>query len=251
MVFIPRIPPLQRAGAFMPNISLTLVAFVNRSSEIHKNKYDYSLVDYKNSKDKVKIICPIHGIFEQVAGEHIRGKGCKKCAMDYFKIDTKIFIERSNLKHKNKYDYSLVDYKNSKDKVKIICPKHGIFKQSPAKHINGTGCPYCRLSRGEMLIKNFLIENNVTFYPQKKFGECRNKLPLPFDFYLPDYNICVEYQGEQHIKPVKFFGGIDNFKKTQSRDLIKKEYCNKNKIRYLAIPYFDNPIDILKKELNL
>ncbi len=117
--------------------------FIEQVSPIHKNKYDYSLVDYKCSKTKIKIICKTHGEFEQTPGSHLRGQGCPKCASTGMKKTTKGFIKEAKLIHGDKYDYSMVDYKNRVVKIKIICKIHGKFEQSPAGHLSGFGCFKC------------------------------------------------------------------------------------------------------------
>jgi len=109
---------------------LTTKEFINRAEKIHRNKYDYSLVEYVNTKTKIKIICKKHGIFEQTPNNHLCGKNCPKCH-DYNKLTTKEFINKAEKDHGNKYDYSLVEYVNTKTKIKIICKKHGIFEQKP------------------------------------------------------------------------------------------------------------------------
>jgi ribosomal protein L37AE/L43A len=114
--------------------------FIKLCSNIHNNKYDYSLVNYTGNKNKVKIICPHHGVFEQSPNHHKNKRGCPSCANKHadktFKVD-------SNKIHKNMYDYSLVNYINSHTKVKIICPYHGEFLQTPNSHKSGSGCPIC------------------------------------------------------------------------------------------------------------
>ena len=105
---------------------LTTEEFVKKTKNIHKNKYDYSLVDYKYSKLKVTIICPKHGEFEQIPNAHLMGQGCPKCGGTH-KSTTIEFIQKAKLIHDKKYDYSLVDYFGSKSKVIIICNKHGNF----------------------------------------------------------------------------------------------------------------------------
>lgn len=90
---------------------------------------------------KVKIICPLHGIFEQTPISH-RINGCSECSGNK-KMNNNTFIEKSKNIQKNIFDYSLVEYKNNRTKVKIICKKHGIFEQSPEKHLIGQGCPTC------------------------------------------------------------------------------------------------------------
>lgn len=116
-------------------------SFIAKSKKIHNDKYDYSLVDYVNAKTKVKIICPIHGIFEQLPNNY--KNNCPKCSVEKITFNTFDFIERSKELHKNKYDYSLVEYKNALTKVKIICSIHGVFEQKPCHHFNGHGCKKC------------------------------------------------------------------------------------------------------------
>jgi len=125
---------------------LTNGEFISRSISIHGDKYDYSLVEYKGSNIKIKIICPNHGIFEQIANNHLNKVGCKDCS--YIEISKKYnkglesFIRDSSTKHGDKYDYSLVKYKNNKTKVRIICKEHGPFEQRPDLHLY-SGCPIC------------------------------------------------------------------------------------------------------------
>lgn len=123
--------------------------FITKAKIKHNNKYDYSLVEYINCKTKVKIICNEHGEFLQTPDSHIQGKNCSKCTGNY-NYTTEEFIVRSNIKHNNKYNYSLVKYNNCKDNVKIICPVHGIFEQKASNHVNnGYGCNECgKIVRG-------------------------------------------------------------------------------------------------------
>lgn len=114
--------------------------FVIRSNKAHNNKYDYSLSLYVGGHTKVKIICPEHGLFEQKPNDHMRGIGCKVCK-GY--INTEQFIEKANIVHSGKYDYSLVVYKNMPSKVRIICLTHGVFEQSAHNHLKGQGCVKC------------------------------------------------------------------------------------------------------------
>jgi len=117
--------------------------FIKKAISVHGDKYDYSLVDYVNIRTKVKIICPEHGIFEQQPHSHLKCSGCSKCAIIKIRSTTQQFIEKAIGIHNNKYDYSLVDYKNTRTKVKIICPVHGIFEQTPHNHLSGQGCNKC------------------------------------------------------------------------------------------------------------
>jgi len=227
--------------------------FTKRAIETHGNKYDYSLIDYKSSHKKVKIVCPIHGIFEQKPYLHLNHRGCRKCDNINKSIrcrsNTEEFIKKSKSIHGNKYDYSLVEYGNNGfHKVKIICPIHGIFEQKPSYYKNG--CPYCRNSRGEMEIMNILDNENIKYESEKRFYDCCNKIPLPFDFYLPEYNICIEYDGIQHFEPIKYWDGDKGFLYIKNNDKIKNKYCKNNNIKLIRIKYNNKTVyDTIKNEL--
>jgi len=120
----------------------TTEQFIIDAKKVHGDKYNYKLVQYKNARTKVKIICSIHGTFEQKPSYHLQGNGCSKCAGN-IKKSTEQFIIDAKKVHGDKYNYSLVQYKNAKIKVKIICPIHGIFKQNSINHLQGCGCPKC------------------------------------------------------------------------------------------------------------
>lgn len=109
---------------------------------MHNKKYDYSKVEYKGTNKKVAIVCPIHGEFSQLPKVHRKGQGCPKCDKSY-KLDTKSFIRKAVERHGNTYDYSLVNYKLSTDKVTIICKEHGSFSIKASSHLMGQGCPVC------------------------------------------------------------------------------------------------------------
>lgn len=95
-----------------------------------------------------------------------------------------------------------------------------------------------------MVIKDFLDNNNIKYIQEKTFSGCRYYYCLRFDFYLPDYNCCIEYDGEQHYKEVDFFGGEKGYEERKRNDSIKNKYCKENNISLLRIPYFDfNNID--------
>ena len=122
-------------------IKLTKEDFINRASKFHRNKFDYSKVDYVNYRTKVCIICPKHGEFWQTPESHLR-YGCDKCAKERFPTQEDFIIASKKI-HGDKYDYSKVKYKNNKTKVIIICPEHGEFEQRPNDHLKGCGCPKC------------------------------------------------------------------------------------------------------------
>lgn len=214
---------------------ITLEEFIRNGKKVHGDKYDYSKVNYVNAKTKVCIICPIHGEFWQRPFQHLKGVECPKCAHRSFKYTTDEFIELSRKYHGYKYDYSKVEYKGRKIPVCIICPIHGEFYQKPQEHFKGHGCPICNESRLEREIKQLLDENNIEYKTQKKFDWLRNKYPMSLDFYLPEYNIAIECQGEQHFKDREFFH--QNFDERVRMDLLKKKLCKENDINVL---YYSN-----------
>lgn len=121
-------------------------AFLIKANQKHNGKYDYSLVNYQKRDVKIKIICPIHGVFEQRPGDHLR-YGCGECGGTK-QLTTENFIEKAKKIHGNKYDYSLVEYQKAKVKVKVICPIHGIFEIDPNNHLFKKGCRQCGLNTG-------------------------------------------------------------------------------------------------------
>ena len=223
--------------------------FIKKSKEIHGDKYDYSLVNYINNKTKVKIICPIHGIFTQIPNSHLLGIECNSCIRNI--LTTEQFIEKVKNIHNNKYDYSSVYYKNTRSKIDIICSVHGVFNQKAADHLLGCGCPSCLKSNGEINIKNILERNNIKFDVQKTFDGCINKRKLKFDFYLPNYNICIEFDGEQHFKIIEKWGGQERLNIQQKMDQIKNEYCKNNNIHLVRIKYDENILEKLENILKI
>lgn len=216
----------------------TTEEFIVRSREVHGEKYDYSVSKYTNNIDKVKIICREHGIFEQSPVKHINGgNGCPICAKKTRREkktnDTVSFIKKSILAHGDKYDYSKANYINNSTKVKIVCPYHGEFEQSPDKHMSGQDCPICKTSKGEKRINIYLENNNIRFKYQYRFSNCKNEQPLPFDFYLPERNICIEYDGRQHYnKDTRYYT-----ERLVENDGIKTQFCIKYNIDLIRIPY--------------
>lgn len=248
------------------NLSITKTksnkTFIINAINIHNNKYDYSKTLYIHCHKKIDIICPIHGIFSQSPSTHLKGQGCVKCGYDKLSIsnsnNTEYFITKSNIHHGDKYNYSLVEYINNKTKVKILCPIHGEFSQKAADHLNGCGCPRCNSSKGEIKIEQFFKLHCIKIQRQKKFLECINpktNYKLSFDFYLPDYNILIEYDGQQHFKPVTGIWSqtILEFNLLKIRDRIKNKFAKKNNIKLLRIKYtqIKNVDKILTKNLKI
>lgn len=227
--------------------------FIKKSKDVHGDKYNYSKVNYINNNTPVDIICSKHGIFSQTPRSHIfRKSGCVKCN----RVTKDEIIDRSNKIHNNRYKYNKFIYNsdNSVDDFMIVeCPTHGEFRQMIKSHLSGVGCPYCRESKGEKFIENIFINNGLVrgldYIRQYKFDDCRNKYPLPFDFFLPKRNILIEYDGEQHSKIVKFFGGFEEFEKRKINDTIKNDYCSSIGIK--LIRFSGNNYKEIEKELLL
>jgi len=214
--------------------------FINKAKEIHGNKYNYSLVKYINNKTKINIICPEHGEFKQSPDIH-KTHGCPLCT----KVYTEDFIKNAKKIHNDKYDYSLVDYTTARTKIKIICKKHDIFHQIPNNHLSGKGCPRCKESKGELIIHNILKKYDIEYTSQKTFKGCKYNRLLRFDFFINKYNLCIEYDGEQHFKIWNLFEKDDEKLKLRIlKDSIKNKYCIDNNINLLRIKYDEN---IIKK----
>lgn len=215
--------------------TLTKDVFIDRCNKKHKNKYDYSNLEYINIKTKVNIICPKHGEFKQLPSHHTNGSGCPTCGNDI--ISKNEFLLKSLNIHGDFYNYDLVNFINTKIKIKIICPKHGEFDQIPYHHMSGSGCPICKESKGEREIRKILINKKIKFISQKRFNDCKFKKTLPFDFYLPELNICIEYDGEQHFVDKSKWHKRLQLAEIQKKDKIKTEYCIKNNIKLIRIKY--------------
>jgi len=128
---------------------LTDKEFIKKAKKIHKDKYDYSEVNYKGGRKKIIIFCEIHGKFEQKPHDHLLGKGCQKCgkilASNKERKTTKKFIMEAKEKHGERYNYSKTEYVGAFQNIIIICKKHGEFEKSPVNHLNGQGCKKCKI----------------------------------------------------------------------------------------------------------
>jgi hypothetical protein len=228
---------------------LTTEEVITRIKNIHGDKYSYSNLKYIGSKNKIIITCLKHGDFNTILDKIICGINCPKCSSELSNLRQKKtndeFIFQAKKIHDDKYDNSLVDYYNNKSKVKIICPKHGIFEQRASSHIEGYGCPTCKESNGEREIRLFLESKDITYITQHRFNDCKNIYPLPFDFYLPDLNSCIEFNGKQHYVHNHFFVSKKGFNELENRDNIKMEYCKNNNIPLIIIKYDESINKIL------
>ena len=225
---------------------ITVDVFKERSSAIHKNKYDYSKVQFDRVSEKVCIICPEHGEYLQVARDHMGGRGCPKCAGKY--MDTEFFKEKASIVHHGKYDYSKTVFTGAFNKVIIGCPIHGDFEQVAAYHLTGNGCPKCSESQLEKDIRALLRRNHIKFVAQKTFDWLVYEGKMFLDFYLPDNGVVIECQGLQHFEAVEMFGGEDGFARTRLRDETKRRLCEKHglKMLYYSDLGFDYPYPVIE-----
>lgn len=215
--------------------------FIKESKEIHGvDKFDYSKVKYVNDKTNVILICKKHNKeFEQTPCNHKKSVfGCPDCVKENNSIIELIkedFVKRAKEVHGDLYSYDKVEFNGVCEKVTITCKKHGDFSQVVYGHLRGQGCPNCCSSKGEVAIKKFLDNKNIKYEQQKSFSECLYKGKLKFDFYLPEHNTVIEFQGRQHFEAVNYFGGEEGFKLIQERDKVKKDYCATNGITMLEL----------------
>lgn len=208
--------------------------FVKRAKEVHGNKYDYSEVVYKSARHKVGIRCLTHGVFEQIPSQHLRGKGCQICMSQRLTKDE--FIKRSKQIHGKKYDYSQVAYLNAHEEVDIGCPQHGFFKQSPNSHMRGFGCRKCGGLKSENNVEQKLIASFPKYRLMRHFRvySTVHKRRRYFDFVIcrsGGEHVVVEYDGEQHFRPVRFGGiskqrALDNLQKQKEIDRMDIELCH-------------------------
>lgn len=236
--------------------SLTTDQWIEKARLVHGDKYDYSKVTYSKSSEKVCVICPEHGEFFQIATEHLKGKGCQKCGHIVKGIkrlsNAEEFIAKARKIHGEKYDYSKVIYTGIHNKVQIICPQHGVFEQQANSHLHGIGCPRCSQSKGESIIKHILDENGINYVDQYRIAIDKDINPSGYtyiDFYLPDLNIAIEFNGIQHYIPIEHFGGELRFDQQKKRDSYVRKYCTNN-IKLIEVPYqiktYDNLTEYLK-----
>ena len=221
-------------------------AFVEKANTVHGSRYDYSEVEYLGCKHKVKIRCPEHGVFLQTPNLHLYGNGCPECAKltraNENRITTEEFIAAAREVHGDKYDYSKVKYVHHKKLVTIICPAHGEFRQAPNGHLyNSKGCSRCNDSKGEKYISNWLQERGI---------EYRREIAIPefnprkrFDYYISSLDIYIEYDGEQHFKPIN--NRHQALLAQKERDIARNNWCKHHGIKLAVVTYLDDKDKLL------
>lgn len=186
--------------------------------------------------------------WEAKASSLLEGHGCQRCKRQNH------FLEL--LKERRPNTELLSEYTDSRLYVKVRCRICGTEWHALASALinyPSDCCANCaEKSLGEKRIAEVLERNDIAFIQQYKFGDCRIKRALPFDFYIPSYNLCIEYDGEQHFFAREFFGGEEAYRRQTHRDAVKTEYCRDNGINLLRIPYkkFNHIEDIIISYIN-
>lgn len=236
------------------NIKKTPEGYYN---ECKSKGYDLPSEPYVNNHTEIKHKCNKCGnIYEQTPNKHLEGRGCPKCGRKKMvnsrigKTKKKITEEYIKECKEKCLDLPIESYINSKSKIKHKCSKcNNIYEQTPSDHLQRHGCPVCNESHGEKYIRNYLDKHSINYIPQKKFKDLKDKTYLSYDFYLPDYNILIEYQGIQHYKSFDYFGGKDKLEKQQEHDKLKREYAKENNYRLLELHYSLDTQDKVNKFL--
>lgn len=225
--------------------------FLQAAQKLHGSRYDYSEIEYSKAHTEVTIICRLHGPFTQTANQHLKGHGCNECAHSKvtrgrFNTASSQFVKRSKTVHGNKYDYSKAKYTGARERLEIVCRKHGSFWQRPNTHLFGSGCPKCYESQGEVAVRVFLEQHAIPFAPQARLIVGTQ---YRFDFYLPNSKTLIEYHGRQHFRALDFFGGVEGLKATQKRDQFKRSWAKQNGYTLVEIRYDEDVEEVLTATL--
>lgn len=243
---------------------LNIYTIENIKMWLKNNNLDYNLLttQYKNNKSRLILKCNYGHISKISWNELQSGQRCGECT----KNEIKQKFTKSNEQFKNDIHnihggdiIVLGEYKNNRSRIKVKCSKCNHQWNPVAVYLLRSGCPCCNDSKGESLINSILDIKSINNKRQFRFKDCKNKRSLPFDFAIFNNNdllFLIEYDGEQHFRPVNFGGisdkrTINNFNKLRENDKIKNKYCKDNNILLIRIPYwqFDKIEQILEKWL--
>ena len=196
--------------------------------------------EYTNQTTRIEYECPKHGIQNMLASNFMKKYGCPKCA-GVLKGDAHRLSIEEVIKRIESIEGNILlnpeDYiKNSTRNLLVKCSCGNTFYTCISDYHKKYRCSKCTKSEsnGENKIRNYLQANNIKYIPQYKFKDCKDKNCLPFDSYLIDKNMCIEFDGEQHYRPRH---GWSNFDYVQKHDKIKNDYCKYNNIKLIRIKY--------------
>jgi predicted Zn-ribbon and HTH transcriptional regulator len=206
--------------------------FIAKARVIHGDRYDYAGVCYTRNVHKVDIGCRDHGVFAQTAMDHLAGSKCPECAneekSEKLSLTPDEFLQRAKEMHGDRYDYSLARYVSAHSKVQIVCPKHGVFEQTPNNHIRGNECPGCfnNYSKGHREVEAFLDSCGIAYE-----SNTRSVIdPLELDIYIPTHHLAIEFNGSYWHS----VDGIDPREK-RKKHLVKFERCREIGISLLQV----------------
>lgn len=215
---------------------------------------------FKDGRAQVKCKCNIHNNeFLTRVGDLKRGKGCKICGHIKTINTMRLTLEEVKAKLKEINDtIEIISEKYIDNTIKLqckckICGEE--FNRSWGNLQQNNHCPHCVGSYGEKEIIKYFRNNNIPYEYQYRFEDCKDKRTLPFDFYLPQFNLAIEYDGQLHYESARYIKDEDimniKLQKQQEHDTIKTQYCKDNNIKLLRIPYweFDNIEEILKNTI--
>ena len=218
---------------------------IKQFSNVHNNKYDYSKVQYTTTMDKVEIICPEHGSFFQKPNDHKNGVGCPECDITRKLTQEETILQFKKI-HQDKYNYSKVNYINTKEKVQIICPDHGSFFQKPNNHKQGQGCPHCKSNKKEELLLDLFKEYNINYnYNDREFIK-----PLEIDILIPDFKFGIEHNGLLwHSYGISNWSATDNYHLLNKNRHLEKTIKTEERDYQLFHIREDHLLDPKKKEI--
>ena len=214
-----------------------------------------AIEEYIDAQTPIAHRCKIDGNIWKVSPTTVLcGEGCPECGHkrigNALRKTQKEYI--ADVAKVNPNVEVIGQYINAQTPLYHRCKKDGyLWMARPYNILYGYGCPICQESKGEQTIQKWLEAHDIQYIPQQRFDNCRDIKPLPFDFYIPQYNMCIEYNGQQHYEPVDFSGkgqehAQQQLEKIQHHDAIKNTYCKNHNIELLVIPYFKN----IEEELN-
>ena len=199
--------------------------FINKAREVHGDEYDYSKVKYKNNSTKVCIICPDHGEFYQIPYSHLSGCGCSRCAAEDRKSTTESFTKRAREVHGDLYDYSKVEYKNSKTPVEIFCKIHGYFSQAPNSHLLGSGCPKCNVGFSSDSKLSLLSDSDVEHLSIHQLIELIGQNLLPADFKVLTKSASGSSERKDDINKLResIGSGVEDNETAEEEQVLQEE----------------------------
>ena len=219
--------------------------------ECKEKGLDLPIEGYKGARIEIKHKCRYNHVYSQTPNSHLNGRGCPECKdRKLGKLKAKEPTEYYNECKSKCLDLPINPYKNANTKIKHRCSKGHTYSQRPHDHLQGYGCPICNESHGEKYIRNYLDNHSIKYIPQKKFHDLKDKTYLSYDFYLPDYNTLIEYQGIQHYQSVSFNGkDYSNLEKQQEHDNLKRKYAKDNGYKLLELKYTLDTQELVDKYL--